>query len=252
MAIIVPPRPYNIRPNRNSWQSRGLVAWWPFAEYGDARDMVSGTSLVNTGVTWVNDPEFGRVPDFVEASSDRFTATFVPQGIVAYPFSFSCWFQAKTAIVGNFTDLMSMTTGSNSGNWIRLILNESANAGGVFFTVKDATNNVEWGITSAYTVNTWHHAVGVAIDGDTLEVYVDGDGPGSEVSSPAPTTAFPTLTKTSLGCFNGASLLNFLDGKLFDCRMYNIRLTATQVANMFRDPWALWDTETYHTLRDLL
>jgi Concanavalin A-like lectin/glucanases superfamily len=78
--------------------------------------------------------------------------------------------------------------------------------------------------TTPPTINTWHH-VAYTYDGTTHRLYVDGKTPVT--STIPPNTA--AVTRTEIGAFSGGTRFN---GQLDDLRIYNIALTATQIARL--------------------
>jgi alpha-N-arabinofuranosidase len=79
-------------------------------------------------------------------------------------------------------------------------------------------------VTAPPAINSWHH-IAYTFDGVTHKLYVDGAAPATGTT--APNTA--AVTVAEIGAWNNSSLL---DGQLDDLRIYNVALTAAQVAKL--------------------
>jgi hypothetical protein len=88
---------------------------------------------------------------------------------------------------------------------------------------------VGWGTTTLAAMappalNAWHH-VAYTFDGTTHRLYLDEGTPVSGTSAPNASG----VTRADLGSWNG---VGFLNGGLDELRIYNVALTAAQIAKL--------------------
>ncbi|HET6283789.1 MAG TPA: LamG domain-containing protein [Polyangia bacterium] len=91
-------------------------------------------------------------------------------------------------------------------------------------------NTITLVATAPPATNSWHH-VAYTYDGVTHKLYIDGAAPAT--GTVAPNAA--TVTVTEIGAWNNSALFN---GQLDDLRIYNVALTAAQVAKLAAGEYA--------------
>ncbi len=139
------------------------------------------------------------------------------------PFSYSVWFklsgsQQTRTIIGRHNDA---TGGASLG------IDDAAADRLKFHLNSYASQRVN--STGTFNDGRWHHAVGTW-DGDILRLYVDGVlDASSDVSN---TLTFPALN-FQIGRWVGGSS-QYFNGQIDDPRVYNRALSATEVADLYR------------------
>jgi hypothetical protein len=205
-------------------QANGLVGWWPGAAPGGPRliDMSGKGShgvLTNFGSTpgsgWAAGYQGGKGALICDGSNDLAATSL----ILDVPFSVCFWLKSasNTLIVGNeVQNVGGFVLGSNAGNMIF----QYSRAG--------AVNNV---IAGTVTFNVWQHYA-CTLTAATHAIYLNGRGLSSGAS-----TAF---VAGSNGLRIGGGIVgSAAAGTAEDLRAYNRCLTAGEVADIYRNPWAL-------------
>jgi hypothetical protein len=123
---------------------------------------------------------------------------------------------------------------TSGGNIIRIGYDRTN--GGIFYSDDNTTD--KYAGTTFYNDNTWHHVVITRPSGSgaqTTDVYVDGAKiTGGTFSTSDPTWA--SATQFSIGQeWDTATPGDYFDGDLADIRVYNVKLSATQVTELYND-----------------
>ena len=123
---------------------------------------------------------------------------------------------------------------TSGGNIIRIGYDRTN--GGIFYSDDNTTD--KYAGTTFYNDNTWHHVVITRPSGSgaqTTDVYVDGaKTTGGTFSTSDPTWA--SATQFSIGQeYDGGAPGDYFDGNLADIRVYNVKLSATQVTELYND-----------------
>lgn len=223
--------------NRDSLQARGLVAWWPLnvpnsrAQY----DLVTnGRLLTQTGTMGIAaGPNGGYAASNTGSTSNFFT---IGSAVVsALPLSFSCWFNVASAVTGN--NLVSISA-SGSANWYLLAVGGDVPGAVLADVFGSGVENFSQ-TSTLYTANTWNHGAAVFTTTTSRTSYLNGGGAGTDTTA---RTVGGTLNRTDLGVErdNVGNLFSPLNGAISDARIYNLALTAGEVAAQ-SDPRSRWD-----------
>ncbi len=208
---------YNLRFEDGA--ESGLVGYWKLDE-GAGRSLYDHSGTGNTGtlsasgVTWQSSVPSGVT--FDDPKSVALSSGYAALGATGMPASnaaqtISCW--------------VSLTSTAGNQNFVALT--------GTGFVQVGVRNNkyTVWPSGAATslvgpTASTggWHHIV-YTYDGTTDIIYVDG-----AATSGSYTHQTGTPTAAWIGTFDGAS--EFLAGAIDDVRVYNVALTAAQVAQL--------------------
>ncbi len=143
---------------------------------------------------------------------------------ITYPITMACLFQA-TDLTSPHT-LMDVTDESTAHNFfiLRAAGNESGNP--VAFYCNDGVPQTVL-TTSAYTINTWHHACGIQVLATERYVFIDGGNKGMGIAGNVQPTG---LDRVDIG-FSGDSTPGFgLDGMIAEPVIWNVALTDAEVA----------------------
>ena len=227
------------------WTEAGLVAYIKMDELsGTTATDHSGNSHTGTlanGPTWTST---GTAPgvgftntgwlsfDNVDDCVDLANPGTLPWSNQAQSISVWLNFPVIKPYAEGGDDLVSITaTNSNVqlGMWhheIRVWRSGGGDAGRLCGINPDATEND--GVSDYPAVNTWHHFA-YTYDGTTHRCYLNGTFMSSSTLA-QPTSGSPVApTAAAIGCRAGSEEYN---GLLDDVRIYNITLTAAEVANL--------------------
>ena len=209
--------------NRQSPQSRGLVAWWPMIgdrgastvrNYGRSLDGTYAAGQVSGPSTWGTLPSFDAGGGYVDITGFSGTG-----GI----WTFSAWMNSTTA--SNNQYLADFQTG-------RLVIAHAANVASISYY------DGGWhDIAAAVADSEWHLETWVLNGPANLGIiYRDAVSLGSDTYS----GANPGGAASVIGArYNGSQAQAFL-GFMADIRIYNRALSAAEVWAMY-DPATRWE-----------
>jgi hypothetical protein len=154
--------------------------------------------------------------------------------LTAAPLTMACWFNSDSLTVsqilvsitnqgtaGGISRFAILAAGAISGDPVRAIASNTALQNGIATT------------TSGYSANFWHHAAGVFTSASSRFVYLDGGNSGTDTTSITPTE----LNRTNIGVqflqtAGGTSGLTFADGLIAEVGIWNVALTAAEIASL--------------------
>src|SRR5262245_11549320 len=111
---------------------------------------------------------------FDDAATEYFTRSSAP--VTPYPVSMACWFYADDAsLVGT---LMALDTAAGE-SILRMVVVGVVSPKQIRANTRDSAGGESNAITSAWAVNTWHHALAVFAASNDRRIYLDG---GNKVS----------------------------------------------------------------------
>lgn len=142
------------------------------------------------------------------------------------PLTMACWFKTSSNTVNQ--GLLNIADATTGGQGYRLNA-QGAVAGDPirFLSVGSATNAVD--TTTGFSTNTWTHACGVISSATTRIVYING---GSSTTSTVSSTSTGRNT-LYMGVIRAASAFtNYLSGDLAEVGIWNIDLSASDVASL--------------------
>lgn len=156
--------------------------------------------------------------NFVAASEEYLS---VATAIVSTPpFTVGCWF--NTVDDGVTEALMSFADSSVPDQRFFLWLQGNIAGDLIRFTANASSAST----TTGFTINTWHHACGVASDTTNRAVFIDGGSKGT-VSSAQTVTG---LDITSIGMLRDSTPSSEFDGRIAETAIWNIALSDDEVA----------------------
>lgn len=155
--------------------------------------------------------------NFVRANSDSLSGAGSIVGTV-FPATIACW--VKTSNTTDTQGLVSLTNASSSGAYCSLRL-----SGGKVEHVHN--NNTEAILTFAtagsYSSSNWFHAALTSASATSRNVYLDGTGTSNATNRAiAVTLGLSYMGRESAG--------NYLDGDLAEVGIWNVALTAAEIA----------------------
>jgi hypothetical protein len=226
-------KPQNPVVNRSHPLAQGLVGAWPFEDGGGTvlRD-VSGHG--NDG-TLVNAPtfvgsRFGGALDF-DGLTNYVRST--PDLSSLADMTVSAWVQVPSGTPGTYGDIVSTQNTAASNGILAHV--SGAHAQWKFFAYYSG------GTISLVSPKTWqdgtpHLFVGV-LRGTTAELYLDGALAASGSSSGAVSFSSAVVHIGARASLHSAA---FFSDQISDVRLWNRALSASEVADLYSDPWALY------------
>jgi hypothetical protein len=135
------------------------------------------------------------------------------------PVTLAGWFKKTSASVAG--TCIAICNGSNDGNWRRTSMTGSAK-------VNCDVNSNYYAIeaTGTYSAGAWVHVCGVITSSSSRTAYRDG---GNSATGSG-TEGTLTLTRCSIGVLARPSIVEYFDGDIAECGIWNVALTADEVA----------------------
>ena len=247
-------KPSNPQINRAHPLARGLVAAWPMWEGGGdtIRDIARGHdgTLVNSP-TWKTTQQ-GTALALAHEVSGGPHAT-IPVSVISPQISFSVWVRPDfdgTAddSVESVYNIWTYGTGSYTTDISLRFENRN----------RDGIDNT-WGVLADYSTvgaylmggetqttivpgDMFHLVVTMDFVSDNYALYVNGALADTSTAS----ISQPTLTSAWIGCENAGR--QTWKGEISDVRVHNRVLTASEVLNLYVDPWALYRPSYVRTM----
>ena len=236
---------------RHHPHARGLVAAWPMDDAGgkivrDAAGTNHGTAAADG--KWVPGLSGGTAMTF-NGSSDWVTGADLASvnfdGTV--PMAMFAWLRA---LGGSGSDYFFVAKEANSNQytgWYALIGNSES--GGTYkLSATAAQHNATGhrlsrvGTNTNFSIGGWHHA-GFTYDGSRssngIILYVDGGiEPSTSASNTWVSAQAPSGIPVTIGSRDAGGVK--FNGSIHDVRIYNRALSASEVAEISRDPWAIY------------
>ena len=159
--------------------------------------------------------------DFTVAASQYLTLAS-NLGITAYPLTMACWFVPRNVTATTAT-LMSLGTSGAATH--RHTLHIFATDETIFYGANDGLTNSVFS-TAAATVGAWNHACAVGISATDRWVYLNGGNSAQTTTSRTPVG----MNNIQVGALQGAAVSLFADGPIAHVAIWNVALSATDVA----------------------
>lgn len=145
--------------------------------------------------------------------------------ITAYPYTIFAW--CRPGVVNITQTVFGIGRSGTASHYAVIGIDSTARA---FFEAGAGAANDSFR-TGALTANVWHPIAGVATSTVSRVVYADGTvGTPVATSTPFPTTP----TDTVVGALLNNTLASFFTGQIAECAMWNVALTATEIAALSR------------------
>jgi len=228
-----------LRPNRDSPQWHGLVAWWPLQDrgisvrdFGPSKRFVGAENL--TSVT--ADPEMGIIRVIDGASPTGLERVRVDRpAIESYPFSLSAWvnFNSFTNVQG----IMNIADANVDDKEFGIIFHTIS--GGTIWALVQNGAAIEHAEVAAPAAGEWTLIVGVFPSASSRSVWVNLNKVVNTNSISLPTD----LSRTVLGAVDNFTEEFPLDGRMADARVYNRVLSDSEIGHMY-NPATRWDLYT--------
>lgn len=221
---------FRVSALRRREQYPGLVAAWGFDEGTGtiARDSSEHNLplTISGAATWTA----GHSGGFALTNAGAGGATRATWTSLSSPMTIMCWAKPLNLTAGTNRPLIGIWSGTDSASSTQVALWAQR---GDFSTANVLQGNVrvDGGLVAvnhtALTLNSWVH-VALSFDGTTIRLFRDG----AEVSS------FVNTGGITGGTYNFIALPSPANAEVDDIRVFNVSLTATQVADFMGDPVA--------------
>lgn len=151
-------------------------------------------------------------------STHYLAASSVP--VAAEPLSMGCWFNADNTTAG--LNAMSLGANAASGHWRLGLLGNVSGDPVSAAKQSDAGGNARADTSAGYSSGTWNHGLAVFASATSRTAYLNGANAGTNTDN----LADPTAAFTGIGALVRAANSLFMDGKLAECAIWNVALTA--------------------------
>jgi len=145
------------------------------------------------------------------------------------PLTVACWFNADNNTANQRIVDVRATTGSNA--YFSIGVNGAAGGDPVRLVAFGSDNATEvTASTTGYSLNTWHHLCGVFTSTSSRTIYLDAAGSATGIAS----VGTPAFSQIDIGVFTdgGGGLSQFFDGRIAEVGIWNVALTASEVASL--------------------
>ncbi len=237
-----------INPYRFAAPAGGITRDGLIAEYlFDADSTDTSGSATTHNATLVGDASVSGGVVSLDGTGDYLTVAdssdleFTDGAGTDEAFSISVWFKSTVAVSAQNLVTKGSTSALNEYQFQTL---GGGNAGKLALTIYNGTSsssNYIYAIGStAYTINTWHHAV-VTYDGSEagtgIELYLDGS---NDTATQAGAGTYTGMAGSTQGLAIGARFSNsygvFFTGDMDNVRIYKDKeLTASEVTDLFNE-----------------
>jgi len=161
--------------------------------------------------------------EFVAANLDRLELDSAP--VTAYPFTFACWVRPDRNTAQETLIYIGDKDVDNFHSWQLRINGDVAGDPFRFRTVAGGGSNSA-STTTGFSIDTWHHACGVATSGTLRAVFIDGGSKGTITTSATPAGS----DRISVGREGDSIPANYFDGRIAEVTIWNVALSDAEVA----------------------
>lgn len=214
--------------NARSWQSNGLIAWWPssfgfanqaFTDYGHYR--LTGDPSGSAGTfAWGTNGPTGPYITYGTGGATYWTMVDANDVLALASFTYAFWFKSVTT-----DNLVIIEKGGNAGLSIQT-------GSATVWVIQINSSNNQPSIAAGLNDGAWHHVVITYNAAFNLNVYNNGANVYSTTNGSAP--SYGTGASLCVGARAGA-IAPFI-GSLADVRIYNYAMSAQQAAALYGIP----------------
>jgi len=228
-----PNMPFEI--NEHSQQAKGLAFWLPFTGgrggYGGGLiDRVDGVKMTAAGTPVWQAGARGWSMLFDDGSNEYLKTSTVP--LTTLPLSLSVWVRSDKA--NSEQCILGLFDSSVSGNWLS-IETDSANKVRAWHRF-EASISGRVSSANTYTLNKWHHVVGVFNNNSLRSIYFDG----LDIASNTSTEGGVVADELGIGARRDSSPSAYLSGNVSNACVYNRALSDAEVLHIYQNPWELY------------
>ena len=141
------------------------------------------------------------------------------------PCTMSCWFNANNITASH--GLITLTASANSSNYLTLYANGAAAGDPIQCIDSGPSAGGTASSATGFSSGTWHHACGTRTGISNRIAYIDGVA-GTANNG---TAAVAGINQFNIGSFK-TQANNWLVGRIAEVAIYNVALTAAEVASL--------------------
>jgi concanavalin A-like lectin/glucanase superfamily protein len=219
--------------NPDSPQIFGLAGCWPMWELaGVSAEDVSGNEnrgTLKAGASWSGNAPNGKPAVLFNGSTGYVSVPSAPSLQPSIAVTCACW-----VYLTNIAACVLMAKDSDT-NERAYTLDQNGAGGSWRFYINGGASIIVSSATSP-TTGKWIHVCG-NYDGKTIAIYLNGVLNASAAKTGAINTGNSTF---QIAAREYSSARGFLTGYVADPRVYNRALCASEVDNLYNDPFGLW------------
>src|SRR3990167_1128281 len=144
--------------------------------------------------------------------------------LTVYPITMACWFRSNDVTANH--GLMWLGDKDVAAHYHALEIN--AGFDDVIASSRAGGGPVEAISSTSYTANTWHHACAVFTSATDRAAFLDGAGKGTNATDITPAG----IDRFAIGRFADSSPVNYMDGRIAECAIWNVGLSDQEVSNL--------------------
>lgn len=163
--------------------------------------------------------------DFNGTNQDFSMASSPVSGV---PLTIAAWFNADNTTAA--TQLVAVAQGSLNRSYYGLNIRGDVSGDPVEALAYDSGAAKFARTTSAYSANTWTHGCAVFSALNNRTAYINGGDSGTDTVNTAAFT--PSVTRMAVFVDGNGNKSAYLDGRLADVGIWNVALTAAEVASL--------------------
>lgn len=147
--------------------------------------------------------------------------------ISTYPHTMFCWGQSDSDTLQQSV----LNTGDTAGTAdnFEIAFDGSAVGDPVFVNARRSSSNIA-NTTTGYTTGVWTNVTGVQTSATSRAAFINGGSKGTNSTSAVPTS----LDTTRIGARARSAPVQFFDGRIAQCAVWNVALTDAEVNEISR------------------
>jgi len=143
--------------------------------------------------------------------------------ISAYPFTMAAWCYSDDN--ANLQTVLSVGDTATTNNYWRIVMaGNYANDPFHLWAVNGGAPVIASTSPSGYSINTWHHIIGVGASSTDRRIYIDGGSEGQETTNITPTG----IDEVAIGSTAKAAHGNYMSGNIAEAAIWNVALNASE------------------------
>ena len=165
--------------------------------------------------------------DFNGTNQSMQTAT---SPVSATPLTMACWFNSDSASAVQTPIKIRVPGGGPSGGYMVIFLRGDLSGDPIQVGIQIGGNApVVQSSTSGYSTNTWNHACAIFTNNTSRTIYLNG---GNSATNTNNISITPGEIRIGASVDGNNNLLQYMDGRLAEVGIWNIALTAAEVASL--------------------
>jgi hypothetical protein len=165
--------------------------------------------------------------DFNGTNQSMQTAT---SPVSATPLTMACWFNSDSASAVQTPIMIRVPGGGASGGYMVIFLRGDLSGDPIQVGIQIGGGApVVQSSTSGYSTNTWNHACAIFTNNTSRTIYLNG---GNSATNTNNISITPGEIRIGASVDSSNNLLQYMDGRLAEVGIWNIALTAAEIASL--------------------